>query len=93
MLESTTIEFKREYNEKVIYTMLAFLNTEGGELYLGLSDDGTVYGIAGDIDLEARRVTASFRDSITPDPSGYFKVEPEKREMNYILKGIFRLPL
>ncbi|MCL2380100.1 MAG: putative DNA binding domain-containing protein [Treponema sp.] len=86
VLESTTIEFKREYNEKVTHTMLAFLNTEGGELYLGLSDDGAVYGVAGDIDLEARRVTTSFRDSVTPDPSGYFKVEPEKREGNYILK-------
>ena len=80
MLESTTIEFKREFNEKVNHTMLAFLNTEGGELYLGLSDDGAVYGIARDINLEARRITASFRDSVTPDPSGYFKVEPEKRD-------------
>ena len=86
MLEGTTIEFKREYNEKVNQTMLAFINTEGGELCLGLSDDGTVYGIAGDIDLEARKVTASFRDSVTPDPSGYFKVEPEKRDGKYILK-------
>ena len=86
MLEGTTVEFKREYNEKVNLAMLAFLNTEGGELYLGLSDDGTVYGITGDIDLEARKVTASFRDSVTPDPSGYFKVEPEKRDDKYILK-------
>ena len=86
MLESTTIEFKREYNEKVNLTMLAFLNTEGGELYLGLSNDGTVYGIPGDIDLEARKVTSSFRDSVTPDPSGYFRVEAEKRAAKYILK-------
>ena len=66
--------------------MLAFLNTEGGELYLGLSDDGTVYGITGDTDLEARKVTTSFRDSVTPDPSGYLKIEPEKRDEKYILK-------
>jgi len=86
MLESTTIEFKREYNEKVNHTMLAFLNTEGGELYLGLSDDGTVYGITGDIDLEARRISAGFRDSVTPDPSGYFKIKPEKQDNKFILK-------
>jgi len=86
MLENITIEFKREYNEKVNNTMLAFLNTEGGILYLGLSDDGSVYGIEGNIDLEARRVTTSFRDSVTPDPSGYFNVEPEKRDDKYILK-------
>ena len=87
MLESTTVEFKREYNEKVNNTVLAFLNTEGGTLYLGLSDDGTVYGIdRKNIDLELRRISASLRDSITPDPSAYFKAEPEKRESKYIIK-------
>jgi len=86
MLESTTIEFKREYNEKVINTMLAFLNTEGGTLYLGFSDNGSIYGIEGNIEQEARKVSTSFRDSITPDPSHYFSVEPEKRDNKYILK-------
>ena len=89
MVESTTVEFKRQYNEKVINTMLAFLNTQGGTLYLGLSDDGTVYGIEEEnIDLETRKVNTSFRDSITPDPSGYFNIEAEKRDSKYILKII-----
>jgi len=86
MIEGKTVEFKREYNEKVINTMLAFLNTEGGTLYLGLSDDGSVYGIKENIDLEARKISTSFRDSITPDPSGYFDVEPEKMDGKHILK-------
>jgi len=86
MLESKTIEFKRELNEKVIYTMLGFLNTEGGTLYLGLSDDGSVYGIEGNIDQEARKISTSFRDSVTPDPSGYFSVEPEKKNEKFIIK-------
>jgi len=86
MIEGKTIEFKREFNEKVTNTMLAFLNTEGGTLYLGLSDDGSVYGIAGNIDQEARKISNSFRDSVTPDPSGYFNVEPEKKNGKYIIK-------
>jgi len=85
MLENQTVEFKREYNTKVKNTMLAFLNTDGGTLYLGIDNDGSVYGIEGDIDLEARRAAGSFRDAVTPDPSGYFKVEPEKREGKYII--------
>jgi ATP-dependent DNA helicase RecG len=80
MLENQTIEFKREYNTKVKNTMLAFLNTDGGTLYLGIDNDGSIYGVEGDIDLEARRVASSFRDAVRPDPSGYFKVEPEKLE-------------
>jgi ATP-dependent DNA helicase RecG len=86
MIENTTVEFKREYNEKVNNTMLAFLNTDGGTLYLGLSDDGTVYGIGDHVDSELRKVTGSFRDSIVPDPSGYFNAEPENRDDKYIIK-------
>jgi len=54
VLENQTTEFKREYNDKVRNTMLAFLNTDGGTLYLGLADNGTVYGINKDIDLAVR---------------------------------------
>ncbi|MCL2226495.1 MAG: ATP-binding protein [Oscillospiraceae bacterium] len=73
MLEMQTLENKREYNQKVQNTMLAFLNTDGGTLHVGISDDGAVYGVNGNIDEEARSITNSFRDSVTPDPSGYFK--------------------
>ena len=65
--------------------MLAFLNTDGGTLHIGIDDDGTLYGVEGDIDLEARKIATSFRDSVTPDPSGYFMVEPEKRGSKYII--------
>ena len=85
MLENQTIEFKREYNTKAKNTMLAFINTDGGTLYLGVENDGSVYGIESDVDLEARRVASAFRDAVTPDPSGYFKVEPEKREGKYVI--------
>jgi len=85
MIENQTVEYKREYNQKAKNTMLAFLNTDGGTLYLGIDDDASLYGIPGDIDVEARKVASSFRDSVTPDPSGYFRVEPEKREGKYII--------
>jgi len=85
MVENQSYERKREYNQKVQNTMLAFLNTDGGTLHIGIDNNGTLYGVEGDIDLEARRITTSFRDSITPDPSGYFKIEPEKRDDRYII--------
>jgi len=87
LIENRTTEFKREFNEKVLNTMLAFLNGEGGTLYLGLADDGSVYGIDdADVDMEGRRITSSFRDSVTPDPSPYFRVEPEKREGKFVFR-------
>jgi len=85
MFENQTFERKREYNQKAKNTILAFLNTDGGTLNIGIDDDGTVYGIDGDIELEIRKITTSFRDLITPDPSGYFSVGPEKRGDKYII--------
>jgi len=84
-MEMQTIEYKRQYNQKAQNTMLAFLNTDGGTLYIGFSDDGSVYGISGNIDEEARKISTSFRDSVTPDPSGYFKVEPRVRDGKHII--------
>jgi len=86
MIEKQNIEFKREYNEKVNKAMLGFLNTDGGTLYLGLSDNVTVYGLDGEMDEWYRKTVNSFRDSITPDPTAYFNVEPEQREGRWILK-------
>jgi len=85
MLETQTYECKREYNQKAKNTLLAFLNTDGGTLCLGIDDDGSVYGIDGNTDLESRKVATSFRDAVTPDPSGYFKVEAEQREGKYVI--------
>lgn len=85
MIENQTYERKREYNQNAINTLLAFLNTDGGKLYIGLNDDGSVYGVDGNIDLEARKIASAFRDSVTPDPSGYFTVEVEKCEDKNII--------
>ena len=85
MIEMQTLEYKREYNQKVQNTMLAFLNTDGGTLYIGISDNGAIYGVDGNIDEESRSIVNSFRDSVTPDPSGYFKVEPEMRDGKHII--------
>ena len=85
MIEKQNVEFKREYNDKVNKTMLAFLNTDGGTLYLGMSDDSTIYGLEGDIDEWYRKTINSFRDSVTPDPTAFFHVEPEQRNDKWIL--------
>lgn len=86
MIEKQDVEFKREYNDKANKTMLAFLNSAGGTLYLGLSDDGSVYGLEGDIDDVYRKVVNSFRDAITPDPTAFFNVEPEQIKDKWVLK-------
>jgi hypothetical protein len=62
--ENNTIEFKSSYRRdvrnqqlndalkfQIIKTIAAFLNSEGGKLYVGVADDGTILGIENDINL------------------------------------------
>uniref|UniRef100_UPI0025EF796F AlbA family DNA-binding domain-containing protein n=1 Tax=Selenomonas sp. AE3005 TaxID=1485543 RepID=UPI0025EF796F len=47
--ETLTIEFKSDKkplpDNDIIDAVVAFANTEGGDLYLGIEDDGTVTGL------------------------------------------------
>ena len=43
--ESETVEFKSSFNEAAIETLVAFANTKGGELYIGVDDEATIKGI------------------------------------------------
>lgn len=45
--ESITVEFKRKvvYPEKIIKELVAFANTKGGYLFIGVNDDGTIPGL------------------------------------------------
>ena len=66
-------------------SLLAFLNADGGTLYIGIDDDGKVCGID-NIDLVLRQTTDSFRDSVTPDPTNFFKAEPIKMDGKHVIR-------
>ncbi|MCL2630544.1 MAG: putative DNA binding domain-containing protein [Firmicutes bacterium] len=85
MLENRETEFKRENNDKVNKDLLAFINTDGGILYIGINDDGTVCGISNPDDVMLA-ITNSFRDSVAPDPTVYFKAEPIEKDGKVIIK-------
>jgi len=43
--ESKTVEFKETFDNKTIETAVAFANTRGGHIFIGVSDKGTKKGI------------------------------------------------
>ena len=43
--ESLTCEFKQEYTDEIKKTVIAFANSEGGDIYIGIQDDGIVCGV------------------------------------------------
>ena len=76
MKEDIKTEFKREYTDEIKKTIVAFANTEGGVLYIGINDDGSVFGID-DTDKTVLQITSALRDTIRPDVSSLTKISVE----------------
>jgi ATP-dependent DNA helicase RecG len=64
--EGLNIEFKRQYVKDLNKTVVAFANTNGGRIYIGIDDYGDVVGLSNP-DKELLKLTNSIRDSIKPD--------------------------
>lgn len=75
--ESLTIEFKEKYTDEIKKTVVAFANTAGGIIYIGISDDGDAVGVknADEIMLQASN---SVRDSIRPDVTMFISYHVDK---------------
>ena len=46
-VESESVELKEKYSDSVCKEIVAFLNTNGGKLIIGVNDCGTIVGIVG----------------------------------------------
>ena len=77
MVEGKTVEFKREYMDDIKYAVVAFANTEGGKLYIGINDDGTACGVD-HVDDTMLRLTNMIRDTVRPDVTMFTDCSIEK---------------
>lgn len=70
--ESEKIELKEILVDEVKKEIVAFANSEGGKIYIGIKDDGTVVGLDNpeEISLQA---TNMIRDAIKPDVTMFAK--------------------
>jgi ATP-dependent DNA helicase RecG len=72
--ESVTCELKSRFTEEIKRTAVAFANTNGGKIYIGIDNDGTIVGID-DPDYSARQVGDSIRNSIKPYITRFMRVD------------------
>lgn len=66
--ESETVELKSIVVDDIKKEIIAFANAEGGTLYVGVQDDGTVIGVP-DTDEAILQISNMVRDGIKPDLS------------------------
>ena len=83
-MENKSIEYKREYLDDIKYTVIAFANTDGGTLYIGIEDNGHICGVA-DPDDTILRVTNMIRDAIRPDVTLFTDVNTKEMEGKQVI--------
>lgn len=77
--ENHDTEYKREYISGVNKEVVAFANTNGGTLYIGVSYDGTICGVENPDDTMLR-AAGSLKDSIAPDIMPFVNVKAIKMD-------------
>ncbi|MGE5703282.1 MAG: helix-turn-helix domain-containing protein [Clostridia bacterium] len=91
--ENDMIEFKRDFlNSKsaIIKAIVAFANSNNGNLFLGIDDDGSIIGINeelahyGDQDKYILAITQYIQDKTTPLIAPFPKISIKKVEDKYV---------
>lgn len=75
--ESIHLELKKEYVKDILKTVIAFANTSGGKIYIGIDDDGKVLGVQ-KLDTDILKLSNSIRYSIKPDITLFTSILVEK---------------
>lgn len=83
--ESSNVELKSIVNNDFKKEVIAFANTNGGEIYVGVDDDGTVIGVE-NIDDEMEKIGAIIRNGIKPDLTQYTSIEEQVINDKSIIK-------
>ncbi|MDD3362666.1 MAG: putative DNA binding domain-containing protein [Hespellia sp.] len=77
MFEDEKVEFKEIFVPDIYKEVIAFANTDGGVILVGVNDNGEKVGLD-DIDDTYTRITNGIRDAILPDVTMFIKYSLEK---------------
>ena len=74
VVEDVRNEFKIKLTDKFEEEVISFLNTNGGNIYIGVNDKGDIVGVNGNIDLLQRTIKDRIKDNIMPSTLGLYDV-------------------
>lgn len=84
--ETENIEFKLQVTDEIYKEIIAFANTDGGTIYIGIDDNGNAVGID-NIDETYTRITNGIRDAIHPDVTMFIKYMLQENKVVKITVG------
>ncbi len=74
--ENSRNEFKIKLTDDLEETIIGFLNSkDGGNLYIGVTDDGNIKGLSNNLDLLQRKIKDRIISNIEPSVMGLFDIE------------------
>ena len=85
LYESEIVELKEIYTPDLKKEVVAFANTNGGTIYIGVRDNGEIIGIA-NADFVMQQISNSLRQSIRPDASMFTNIELVQNEDKIVIK-------
>ena len=80
IFETENIEFKSQVTDDIYKEVIAFANTDGGIIYIGIDDNGNAIGID-NVDETYSRITNGIRDAIQPDITMFIKYNLQENKV------------
>lgn len=85
--ESEIIELKEKYTDVLIRDIVTFLNAQGGEIYVGITDWGDMVGISEeDLDETQKKISDCITMQIEPNPQNEISTTLMREENKNIIK-------
>jgi len=84
-VENEWIEYKEKLTDSLEKEVVAFLNAKGGEIFIGIKDNGEIIGI-----IDADKMQLQIKDrllyAISPSTISFITISTENVENKYIIK-------
>lgn len=80
LIEDTRTEFKAILNDKLEKEVVSFLNADGGNIYIGVKDNGEIIGINDDLDKIQLDIKNRIKSNIEPMTLGLFDIKVKSHD-------------
>jgi len=91
MRETRTTEFKEMITNTFLKTVSAFSNYDGGEIFFGIDDNGTIKGLS-NVKQACLDIENKINDSITPQPDYTLELQNNDRTIKLTVKSGLQKP-
>ena len=83
--ETEKTELKQKLTDSIPKEIVAFLNTDGGTIYIGVNDDGSVCGIE-KFDESLKKIADIIENQILPESSSFVELGTKYIENKHIIE-------